>query len=144
MGNVKGLKLDERSETTPHAGKTCLKFEYRDKEGWAGIVWQDPPNDWGTRPGGWDLSGARRLTFWARGEQGGETISCEFGLLGPDKPFHDSAKGKLEHIKLSTEWQRFGIDLAGRDLSRIKSGFVVTVAAKGGPVTFYLDDIGYE
>ena len=144
MGNAKAMKLDESCKTRPHGGKTCLRLEYQAKDGWGGIVWQSPAGDWGDRPGGWDLSGARRLTFWARGAKGGETVTFEFGILGRDKKFPDSGRGKLEKVKLTAEWRQLSIDLAGKDLQRIKTGFVLVVAATGAPLTFYLDDIRYE
>ncbi|MBI5761630.1 MAG: hypothetical protein HZA46_24230 [Planctomycetales bacterium] len=144
MGNTKGMKLDESCETQPHAGKTCLRFDFIPKEGWGGIVWQNPPGDWGDRPGGWNVSGAKRLTFWARGERGGEVASFQFGLLGKDKKFSDTATGKLDKVALTTKWQRLEIDITGQDLSRIKTGFACVVAAEGQPVTLYLDDIAFE
>ncbi len=144
MGNTKALKLNENWQQQPHEGKSCVRIDYTGKDGWAGIVWQHPANDWGSRPGGWDLTGAKHLTFWARGEKGGETVSFEFGLLGRDKTFYDTGKGKLEKVKLTTQWQQFRIELDKKDLTRIKTGFVCTVVGTGEPLTFYLDDIRYE
>lgn len=144
MGNSKAMKLTERCETNPHAGKYCLRVDYSANDNWSGIVWQNPENDWGDKPGGWNLSGAKRLSFWARGERGDEVISCEFGILGKDKKYHDTGHGKLENLKLTTDWQQFTIDVTKLDLTRIKTGFVFTVAGSGRPVTFFLDDIRYE
>jgi hypothetical protein len=144
MGNTRALKLDDSCTTRPHGGKTCIRLDYQANEGWDGIVWQSPAGDWGDRPGGWDLSGAKWLTFWVRGAKGGETVTFEFGILGRDKKFPDSARGKLEKVKLTTEWRQLSFDLAGKDLQRIKTGFVLVVAATGQPLTFYLDDIRYE
>lgn len=144
MGNAKGIKLEPASDTKPRQGKTCMRVDYRDGEGWAGVVWQHPAGDWGDRPGGWDLSGAKRLTFWARGAEGGEVVTFQFGLLGADKKFGDSAKGSLDKVKLGSEWQPFTIDLAGKDLTRIKTGFSWVVTGAGKPVTFFLDDVRFE
>lgn len=144
MGNTKALKLDEACTTQPHSGKTCLKFDYAAKDQWAGVVWADPPQDWGDQPGGWDLTGAKQLTVWARGERGGEVINLELGIFGKEKKFSDSAKARKEGIKLTKEWQAITLDLAGQDLSRIKSGIVVTFAGSGEPLTIYLDDCVYE
>ncbi len=144
MGNTKALKMNESCEDNPHAGKTCIRLEYQAKDGWAGVVWQSPPNDWGDKPGGWDLTGAKRLTFWARGDKGGEEVGFELGILGRDKKFPDSAKGKLDKVKLTTRWQQFTIDLGKKDLTRIKTGFVCTMASSGAPIVIYLDDVRYE
>jgi hypothetical protein len=144
MGNQGALKLDEACTDRPHSGKTCLRLTYSAPDQWAGIVWQDPPNDWGDLPGGHNLTGARTLTFWARGGTGAETISVEFGLFGPDKPHPDTASGKLGNLRLSREWKRYSIDLAGKNLSRIKSGFVVVLTGSGRAQTIDFDDIRYE
>jgi hypothetical protein len=144
MGNTKATKLDLACAARPRSGKTCIRIDYRDKDGWAGIVWQSPANDWGNRPGGWDLSGAKKLTFWARGERGTEVVTFEFGLIGRDKRFHDTARGKLDKVKLTREWRQYTMDLAGKDLTRVKSAFACVWSGQGGPLTFYLDDIRYE
>ena len=107
MGNVKAIKMDDGCQLRPHGGSTCLRCEYKDTTEWGGVVWQDPPGDWGDQAGGWNLSGAKQLTFWARGEKGGEEVSFRFGLLGSDKPHADSDNGGLEQIKLTEEWKRY-------------------------------------
>ena len=144
MGSTRAIKLDPGSTDNPHAGKTCMRADFTDTQGWGGVVWQNPANDWGDRPGGFDLTGAKRLTFWARGAEGGEAVSFEFGLIPREKKFSDTAKGSLGKVKLVADWTQYSIDLAGKDLSRIKTGFVWVVAAEGKPVTFYLDDIRFE
>jgi hypothetical protein len=143
MGNTKGLKLDAASTTNVHAGNTSLQVDYRDSDGWAGVVWQSPANDWGDRPGGWNLTGAKKLVFWARGAKGDEPVSFEFGLLGADKRFADSGRGKLGPVVLGSEWKEYAIDLAGQDLSRIKTGFAFVVEGHGKPIQFFLDDIQF-
>lgn len=144
MGNAKGITADENCTNNPHAGKTCLRYAYNGSDDWGGVAWQDPANDWGDLAGGWNLTGAKQLKFWARGEKGGETVSFKFGILGADKKFSDSSTGAINDVKLTKEWAEYTIDLSGKDLSRIKSGFVWSVAGQGAPVVFYLDDIRFE
>ncbi|MBI4432906.1 MAG: hypothetical protein HY592_05450, partial [Candidatus Omnitrophica bacterium] len=78
MGDYGDIKVNDSAMDNPHGGSTALKVTYTNAatQGarWAGIYWQNPPNNWGTRPGGYDLTGAKKLTFWARGEKGGERI----------------------------------------------------------------------
>ncbi len=51
-------------------------------KGWAGIYWWDPPDsDWAAIDGGFDLSCATRVTFWARGENGSEWAEFKVGGL---------------------------------------------------------------
>ena len=49
----------------------------------------------------YDLTGAKKLTFWARGEQGGEAVDFNLGIIGDDKPHHDSAKASLTGTTLT-------------------------------------------
>src|SRR5439155_24004673 len=122
MGNTAAIKLDEKCATTPHSGPTCMKLQYTAPDNFGGIVWQNPPNDWGDQPGGKDLSGAQRLTFWARGEAGGEKVEFKFGVLGAEKKFPDSPSGGIT-VTLTKEWKQYAIDLRGKDLSLIKTAF---------------------
>lgn len=144
MGNTKGIKMDDACPTNPHGGNNCLRVEYSESGEWAGVVWQDPANDWGDQPGGWNLTGAKKLKFWARGEKGGETVTFKFGVLGADKKNSDSATGESGAVKLTKEWKEYSIDLEGKDLTRIKTGFVWTLPGQGAPVVFFLDDIRFE
>jgi hypothetical protein len=112
------------------------------------VVWQHPAQDWGDHRGGFDLTGAKRLVFSARGESGGEEVSFGFGLIGTEKRYFDTAKGSKDKVKLTTEWQQFEIPLdalkSSENLTRIKTGFMWTVASSGRPVVFYLDDVRWE
>ncbi|MFN8589294.1 MAG: glycoside hydrolase family 2 TIM barrel-domain containing protein [Candidatus Eisenbacteria bacterium] len=143
MGDHTSLTMDARSTGQPHAGATCVKFSYARLEGWCGVAWQDPPNDWGRLPGGYDLSGATRLSFWVRGAQGGERVKFGFGMIGADQKYGDTAKGERE-VTLSREWTRVEIPAKGRDLRRIKTGFWWSLGGQGVPVTFWIDDVKWE
>ena len=78
MGDYGDLKINEKNTDNPYSGSSSIEVTYngRASQGarWAGIYWQNPPNNWGTRPGGYDLTGSKKLTFWARGQNGGERI----------------------------------------------------------------------
>jgi len=144
MGNVGAIKIDEHSADSPRLGKTCLKAVYSAPDSWGGVVWQSPANDWGDLPGGWNLAGAKTLTFWARGAHGGEVVSFQYGLLGKEKTYPDTGTGRLDKAVLTKAWKQYTINLQGQDLSRIKTGFAWIVNGSGSPVVFYLDDIRYQ
>ncbi len=144
MGNIKALKTDNRWTKQPHSGKTCMRIDYTATDQWGAIAWQHPEGDFGDKPGGWNLTGAKRLTLWLRGEKGGETVGVEFGILGADKKFFDTAKGKKVNVRLTTKWQQVEIDLKGKNLTRIKTGLVISIAGSDKPITIYLDDCRYE
>lgn len=144
MGNLKGITMDEAWPAKSPGGNTCCRFEYSGPGDWAGIAWQDFANDWGDQPGGWNLTGAKKLTFWARGENGGEKVTFKFGIIGPEKKYADSAGGELDDLKLTKKWKRYSIKVAGKDLSRIKTGFAWALNGQGQRVVFYLANIQFE
>lgn len=144
MGDYGNLKVNPGFTGNPHDGKTCMEVAYTAGAGWAGIAWQSPEGDWGDKSGGKDLTGAKRLSFWARGKEGGEAVTFSLGLIDKNKPFFDTAKKGLPKTTLESSWKHYTIDLAGENLKRIKTGFVLVVAPEGKPITFYLDDIRYE
>ena len=144
MGDHQAISAAADCTTHLRAGSSaCLKFGFTKGSGWGGIMWQNPANDWGNKPGGLNLTGATKLTFWARGEDGGEKVAFSFGGLKPPAEFPDSAAGKLE-VLLTTTWQQYSLDLAGKDLSCIKTGFAWTTGHAGKPIIFYVDDVRYE
>jgi eukaryotic-like serine/threonine-protein kinase len=144
MGDTASITIDPHCTDNPHSGTECMKLQFESAHGFGGIAAQSPPNDWGDRPGGYNLSGATRLTFWARGEEGGETVTFKLGILGSDKKYADSDHAELSDVMLTRDWKEYTIDLTGKNLSCIKTGFVWALNANGKPVTFCLDDIRYE
>jgi len=134
---------------TPHGNGPCLRVTYKASgpKGWAGIYWQDPPNNWGDVPGraGYDLRGATRLTFWGKGEGGGERVH-EFRVGGIVGRYPDSDVATLSNIRLTREWKQYTIDLSKKDLRHIIAGFglFVNKAENSGGATIYLDDILFE
>lgn len=143
MGNAQAIGMEEDCTTNPHSGQHCLKVTFSKGDDWGSVAWQHPANDWGDLPGGYDVTGAESLTFWARGENGGEKVVFGYGMLGIEKKYHDSSKGDIE-VTLTPDWKEYSISLEERELTRIKSGFIWRLAGQGKPVTFYLDDIEYR
>ena len=141
MGNTGAMKTDDGCTENPHSGDVCLKVSYDAKDNWAGISWQDPPNDWGDKEGGVNLENATMLEFWARGEKGGEKVNFFMGGI-ENKPFSDTGSGKRE-VTLKKTWTRYRIPLDGEDLSRIKTAFGFNFGGQGKPFAFFLDDIRY-
>ena len=143
MGNTKAIALDPKSTNDPHTGATCMECKYTAGDNFGGVVWQSPVNNWGDQPGGRDLTGAKTLTVWARGAKGGEKVEFKFGVLNADQKHKDTASGDTT-VTLTPDWKKYEIDLDGKDLSDILTGFCWVTAGQGDPVTFYLDDIAFE
>lgn len=151
MGDVEQVSLYECDRTNPHSGLMAVRASFAPDgpEGWGGVYWQDPAENWGTLPGGHDLTGATRLTFWVRGANGGEVVEFVVGGIGdPVTPYSDTIQPgrRTGSIILSDNWQQVEIDLAGADLSRVIGGFgwVANRCYNHEPVTFYLDDIVFD
>ena len=145
MGTASAIKYNGNSTTHPRKGNSnCLKIQFTSSSGWGGIAWQNPANNWGDNSGGFNLTGAKKLTFWARGKKAGQVVNFGFGLIGSNKKYHDTAKGKLK-VTLTTHWKHYSISLKGKNLKRIVVGFFWTAAAADGkPFTFYLDKVQYQ
>ncbi|QAT16271.1 hypothetical protein BU251_00210 [Candidatus Velamenicoccus archaeovorus] len=149
MGDYSDLKIDVGSTDNPYFGKTCIKITYDNKATngarWAGMYWQYPANNWGGVDGGFDLSRAKKLTFWARGEKGGERIE-EFKVGGIMGEYSDSDTAGIGPVVLDKEWKQYTIDLTGKDLSYIIGGFAWATNLDVNPdgAVFYLDEIKYE
>ena len=143
MGSIDSLSLDGSYAQNPHDGSASLRLHYQGEYGWVAVAWQHPPNNWGDVEGGFDLTGATELELWARGEYGGEEVRFGVGLIGDDKENSDSAVTANKNIMLTDEWQRYRVPLKGKDLSRLITGFVITINGRRSPVTVYLDDIRF-
>ena len=113
--------------------------------GWAGIYWQQPANNWGDKDSGYNLKNATFVTFWLKGETGNEVIS-EIKIGGLKGSFPDSDAAVKSYIKLTRDWKLYWIDLRKKNLSRIAGGFSFTVSRDDNPngCVFYIDEVRYE
>lgn len=149
MGDYSDIEYDSASIENPYAGSTCIKIIYcacaYQGARWAGIYWQHPANNWGNIDAGYDLSKATKLTFWARGKEGGEHID-DFKVGGLGGQFGDSDMVNTGPVILNKEWTQYAIDLSGKNMSRIIGGFCWVANMDGNPEgsTFYLDEIKFE
>jgi hypothetical protein len=171
IGDLNAVSIDGSVTTNPHAGATAIRNEFRNTTGtnFGGFYFLNgilpsgataPQDNFGTVPnaGITALRNATALTFWARGERGGEKIEFFMGGVGrdpntgaPTNQFPDStprqpALGTPSLHTLSTSWQMYTIPLAGVDLSYVLGGFAWVANALNNPqgAVFYLDDIRYE
>ncbi len=160
--------MDANWATSPQSGKTCIRASYNagsnpGGNGWTGWSMQNgvllngtavPISNWGTYPNaGIDLSGATTLSFWAKGESGGEVVEFSaFGigrnLLGnPNQPYPGSSPATKTEITLTTTWTEYTLDLTGLDISYVLGGFTWAAASgKNGnqDIVFYIDNIQYD
>lgn len=149
IGDYGDLTISD-SMNNPHEGRTCIKWVYSAKklqgQGWAGCYWQEHLDNWGDKKGGYNLTLAKRLTFYARGEKGGEVVTFLMGGITSGKVSSDTCAGKMENVILTKGWKKYSISLEKKDLKNIITGFgfVITEGRNPGGCAFYLDEIVYE
>ncbi len=150
MPNGKCITFDDAWGENCHSGKTCIRIKYdvtcsRADQKWAGVYWLNPANNWGQKKGGFNLTGAQKLVFWAKGEKGGEQIQ-EITVGGITGDYPDTDTAVIGPIILTNQWQEYTVDLRGKDLSYISGGFSWTSSEEVNQdeCNFYLDDIRYE
>ncbi len=130
-----------------YRGASCIKIEYKaaGSKGWVGLQWQYPPNNWGNRKEGFDLTGKKKLVFYAKGKNGGEKIAeCKVG--GIKGQYGDSDFAWIGNIRLTNEWKKYEILLTDKDLSHIIGGFsfILTKYDNRYGAVIFLDDICFE
>ena len=150
------IKL-ERGQDDCHTGSDCLRFTYEPGGEWGSVHWwpfcvasatsptlhiaPGPECSINVLQVG-NLSEVNRLTFWARGDRGGEIVEFRVGSVNVSpRPFRSSGR-----VTLTTDWQGCEIDLAGMDLVDAIDLFVWFATDRDNPggAVFYLDDVQSE
>ncbi|MFL6273931.1 MAG: caspase domain-containing protein [Blastocatellia bacterium] len=118
-GTKEDPKLFVRDVATPVEGVSTVatRLEYRGGKNpqWSGIYWQYPEHNWGDQIG-FSLAGAKRVTFYAKGEHGDEIVEFISGGVAykdESKKFRDKFKKPTGKIVLSANWKKYTIDLSG-------------------------------
>jgi hypothetical protein len=143
MGNYKDIEVDLNHPDNVYSGSSCIKISYKAESEWYGVGFVDPPNDWGDILGGYDITGAKKLSFWTKTNGFNVEATIGYGLIEKDKPFPDTSKKSIK-VKLTQEWKKYEIKLTKADLSCIRSGFVIFSSSNGFPHDIYIDNIVYE
>jgi hypothetical protein len=117
---------------------------------WAGVYWQSPANNWGAKPGKPIAPGATKVSFYAAGALGGETIQVSVGGINNGAatatlPYGDTFSIKQPAITLTTAWTHYEVPLTGATYTSVLGGFCWVLSATGSEsVTFYVDDVKWE
>ena len=143
MGNYKAMNVNISSGDEVYSGSGALKLTYTLGYDWYGLALVDPANDWGEILGGYDISGAKSFSFWAKADTDNVKASVGFGLIEKDKPFPDTAKKSID-IELGKEWKKYTISTKKLDLSCIRSGFTIFASGYGIGYSIYIDEVVFE
>lgn len=146
--------IDESCTYDPYSGESCIQISYTPSAGqWGGIYWQFPVNNWGVYPG-YDLTSSSagydsvKLSFWVKGKMGGEKAEFKTGgIYDPGLEYSDSF-GPISTgvITLKNQWEKYSLNLTGKNLSMIIGGFCWVTNYNQNPngCTIYLDEIVLE
>lgn len=143
MGNYQAIEIDLDYTEEVYEGSKSIKIHYKDKSDWYGVGFVDPPGDWGEILGGYDITDAETLSFWAKASYDNLKVTAGFGLIKNDKPFPDTAIETVE-LSLTSQWKKYVIKTKKLDMSCIRSGFVIFSSGEGLSHTIYLDEIVFE
>jgi hypothetical protein len=152
MGDIGAINFTDGCTIDPHSGDTCIRIIYypdlnnTNRRKWAGIYWQYPDSNWGDFLGR-NLNGAKNLTFYARGESGGEKAEFKVGgVTTGNHPDSITIPASTGVILLSKDWKQYRINLEGQNLTNVIGGFCWVTNENQNPLgsTIYLDDIRYE
>ncbi len=145
-GKKDSIQLDKEwtSEfySTPSSIKVIFTPCSPEKKDFAGILWVDvlfPKYSQGV-----NMEEVDKLTFWARGDSGGEKVEFRVGGTQSEYPQPSLSTGV---IPLKETWQEYSIDFQDEPhLNQVFAGFSFITNGELNPdgCTFYLDDITYK
>jgi len=153
MGDTEAIQYEDAYTTNPNSGETCAQITYSAEgtQEWAGMYWLPVPtvrDDWGNIVFGINLTEVTKLTWYARGKDGGEKVEFFTGDVTTDS-CTDSLPKKTTGLKtLTTAWQEFTIDLSSvpaDQLTHVIGGFgwAANKDNNSGGCTFYVDEVKF-
>ena len=116
---------------------------------WAGFYWQYPDNNWGAMQPQVIASGAKDISFYAKGKAGGESITFQAGgimnTVSAATPYSDSFNVRMT-FTLTTTWIKYTLPLTGINYGGgVLGGFSwVSEVPNTNPVTFYIHGVVWE
>jgi len=145
------ISLSLVDKTDPKFGETAVRMTVTFKTpNWCGLAVACAPDYWGKEPSvaAWDLRGAKKLVFWARGDKGTESIQVKTMVTGGER-FGDSTTiaPATPWLSLTKGWKQYELSLEGVDASRVVTNFCVVTNKdhnENAAITFYLDEIYVE
>jgi len=139
----KSLNIDTVFGGPAQDGDYCAKIVYnRHLEDWAS-VYVTAAGDNRVGPGrGLDLTGAKKLVFYAKGAIGDEKITFGYGFNPNEIGYADSSNARRMETLPKDHWQEYEFNLEEKDLSHVNGLFVINADKQFNPqgATFYIDN----
>lgn len=127
--STKYLSFKHQNSIVDNKNTPVIRIEYRPgPKDWAGIYWQYPDKNWGEKPGR-NLIGAKKISFYTKGERGGEIVEFKAGGINSGQ-YKDSFEKSLGKIILSNDWAKHVIDISQEDLTSVIGAFAWIAAGK--------------
>jgi hypothetical protein len=137
--NVGGqLDFNSNYRNECHSPPSCIRISSPDRD--ATIIWRYPDGNTGTQSGR-DLTGARKIKFYAKGQNLADPnsplpVKFTIGAFGGD------TANIQRSLTLTSEWELYEMDIpTDKNLHNIAAGFACTIPSAG---VVYLDDIVFE
>ena len=116
---------------------------------WGGVYWQYPDNNWGTMQPQMIASGAKDISFYAKGMAGGEAVTFQAGgilnTVSAATPYTDTFTIR-QTFTLTTTWTKYTLSMTGLTYGQgVLGGFAwVATAVNANPVTFFVHGVVWE
>lgn len=134
MGDYQAIQYSDCARLTDVWEETAVSIQYdparKNDKGWAGIYWQEPENNWGNYPEGYDLAAFAQLRFRARSVEAESQVQFFVGGINSGaypssipRPLYAREADRNGFVTLTDQWQTFHIDLQNADLSHVIDGF---------------------
>src|SRR6185369_75287 len=155
MGDTVGedgkVNITSEAATIESRSLVATRIDYKKgSKGWAGIYWQHPDGNWGDRIG-FSLVGAKQISFYAKGERGGEVVEfISGGISREGKPYQDGFRKSTGAVVLNSTWTKYVIDLSDlkdAQLSSVLGAFCWVGSGgfdKDGHLVTYIADLKVE
>ena len=140
MGDRNSITFDPlwTAQTRGESPVIRIKYDYGD-DGWSGIYWTNRDKNTGDLPGA-DLSQHQCVSFWAKGDRGGEVVELIAGGVGDEQMRATTGK-----FRLSRDWTKYSIPIDDQKRGSVVGCigiFVIADAMKSA--TILVDDITYH
>jgi hypothetical protein len=115
-------------------------------QGFGGVFWQFPPNNWGTSQGRMVSPGATQVTFYAKTDYAPLNVSFKIGGINDPTPTaslpYADGIDDGQTFAISSEWKQYSIPVTGT-YSWVLGAFEWEITTRD-PVDLYIDTLVWQ